>query len=367
MHHNNNYGSTSWDGELPKIPPHMQGTVDTNTASAPRLVTFYSEVYAYWSGKVTACKTSGDTSSAVYTWASYYSDLSSRAAHYYNNIVENPPPPTASNSENKSQSRFAPKVTSQPQTAPAPAPGPSSTQGPPKSFIGYAHRCLSQCTTETQRNSMKEMVEMTIRMALQNECMHDKNWNVEPLLPLYQETNKTSNDTDADTAASGKSYANAVSNSFANQGRTRSETSSLSRSETSDRSGRMHVYMAGENMEDASAQYSKVFFGAGAGAGAGVNCGIDKPLWEYLKQAGHSSDYDRELQERVFKVVSRGAGAGGEEAGGTCTEYSKEDARQVSLRFVLNAENIQKGEVLNIVSTFKYKRLLPEAGGETSD
>jgi hypothetical protein len=126
-----------------------------------------------------------------------------------------------------------------------------------------------------------------------------------------------------------------------------------------DRSGRMHVYMVGENMEDASAQYSKVFFGAGAG----VNCDIDKPLWEYLKQAGHSSDYDRELQERVFKVVSRGAG--GEEAG---TEYSKEDAHQVSLRFVLNAENIQKGEVLKIVSTFKYKRLLPEDdGGEISD
>jgi hypothetical protein len=78
--------------------------------------------------------------------------------------------------------------------------------------------------------------------------------------------------------------------------------------QASDRSGRMHVYMVGENMEDASAQYSKVFFGAGAG----VNCDIDKPLWEYLKQAGHSSDYDRELQERVFKVVSRGAG--GEEA-----------------------------------------------------
>jgi len=217
-------------GELPRIPPHMQGTMDTNTAPASRLVTFYSEVYAYWSGQVTACKTSGDTSSTAYTWAAYYSDLSSRAAHYYNNIVQNPPP-IASNSENKSQSRFAPKVTSQPQTAPAPAP--SSTQGPPKSFNGYAHRCLSQCTTESQKNSMKEMVEMTIRKALQNGYMHDKNWNVEPLLPLYQDTKKNN---DTDTAASGKSYANAVSNSFSNQGQ--SQSSSLSARELNSNSNR---------------------------------------------------------------------------------------------------------------------------------
>lgn len=48
------------------------------------------------------------------------------------------------------------------------------------------------------------------------------------------------------------------------------------RSQGDHRSGRMHVYMVGENMDDVSAEYSKVFFGVGAG----VNCDIDKPLWE---------------------------------------------------------------------------------------
>ena len=32
---------------------------------------------------------------------------------------------------------------------------------------------------------------------------------------------------------------------------------------------------------------------------------------------------------------------------------------------MLNAENIQKGEVLKIVSMLKYKGLLPEDGGES--
>ncbi len=186
--------------ELPRIPPHLQGTVDTTTAPASRLVTFYSEVYAYWSGQLAACKTSGDTISTAYQWAEYYSDLSSRAAHYYNNFVQNPPPSMTAKA-----------------ASPAPAPAGtalSPTRGPPKSFNDYAHRCMSQCSNETQRNSMKEMIEMTIRKALQNGYMHNKNWDAEPLLPLYKDSQKSNVAAPITTATTGKSYSNAVSNSF---------------------------------------------------------------------------------------------------------------------------------------------------------
>lgn len=193
--------------ELPKIPPHLEGTINTNTASAAQLVTLYSEVYAYWNGQVSACKTSGDTSSTAYQWAVYYTDLSSRAAHHYNYIK-------AQQGTGQGQHQ------GQSQPAPAPTAAPSIPQGgPPKSFQEYAHRCMKQCVTETQRNSMKAMVELTIRKSLQENSMHSKNWNVEPLLPLYQSiTSSASVSATATSSTVGKSYANALSNSFSNQG-----------------------------------------------------------------------------------------------------------------------------------------------------
>jgi Nuclear protein export factor len=45
---------------------------------------------------------------------------------------------------------------------------------------------MKQCTNETQRTSMKELIEMTIRKSLQDESMYTKDWKAEPLLPLYQ-------------------------------------------------------------------------------------------------------------------------------------------------------------------------------------
>jgi hypothetical protein len=122
-----------------------------------------------------------------------------------------------------------------------------------------------------------------------------------------------------------------------------------------DRSGRIHIHI-GDNAKDVSAQYSKVFYGAGAGE----NNDIDTPLWAFLKQARHPSEYDRDLEERVFKVLSNSAAR---EELGVCIEYSKEDAQQVTLRFVLNTENIQKGEVLTILSTFKDKHFNRGDGG----
>jgi hypothetical protein len=77
--------------DLPKIPPTLQGSLHLPTATAAQLVVFYSQVYAYWDAQVKSCKDSGDTTSATYQWAAYYSDLSSRAAHHYNAIKDMSP------------------------------------------------------------------------------------------------------------------------------------------------------------------------------------------------------------------------------------------------------------------------------------
>jgi hypothetical protein len=187
--------------ELPKIPPSIQGSINVSTATAKQLVTFYSEVYVYWNAQVSACTTSGDSSSTTRQWAVYYADLSSRAAHHYNSLQEE-----------QSQYQVQPK-----------APPMNSTNqgqgGPPKAFQEYAHRCMKQCVTNTQRNSMKTMVELTIRKSLLDGSMHYKNWNVEPLLALYHQPSNPSTISRETTTGStvGKSYINAVSNSFSNQ------------------------------------------------------------------------------------------------------------------------------------------------------
>lgn len=162
--------------ELPKIPPTLQGSLNLQTATASQLVVFYSKVYAYWDAQVQACKSSGDTSSAIYQWAAYYSDLSSRAAHHYNDLKDSRSG-VLDNSPAHSLKSVVPGA--------APAPASSVVAGPPLTFQDYAHRCMRQCVTETQRTAMKEMIEMTIRKSLQDGSLHVKNWTVEPLLPLY--------------------------------------------------------------------------------------------------------------------------------------------------------------------------------------
>jgi len=222
--------------DLPKIPAHLEGTIDPMNASAKQLTTFFSEVYQYWAGQTAACQTSGDTSSSAYQWANYYSDLSSRAAHHYNHLVKNPPPPPSSSSSSFSLST----VTA--NTAPAPAPisqrwgakanasnnnratansataTATTPMVPPKSFKDYAHRCLSQCISETQKKSMKELVEITIRNALQDGSMHKNNWDVEPLLAVYGSGSKKKEKKLVSSLSYGKSYANIVSKSISNKG-----------------------------------------------------------------------------------------------------------------------------------------------------
>lgn len=198
--------------DLPKIPPTLQGSLHLPTATAAQLVVFYSQVYAYWDAQVKSCKESGDTTSATYQWAVYYSDLSSRAAHHYNAIKDMSPWSSSSSSlgaggtfsnssstalstgtctGNFSTSAYssgtkqfhASSSSSSFSCAPAPA---AAVKGPPPSFQRYALACMKQCTNETQRTSMKELIEMTIRKSLQDGSMYTKDWKAEPLLPLYQ-------------------------------------------------------------------------------------------------------------------------------------------------------------------------------------
>jgi len=80
---------------------------------------------------------------------------------------------------------------------------------------------MKQCVTDTQKNAMKAMVELTIRKSLQDKSMHHRNWNLEPLLALYQPstTSSVTSISNGNTTKStvGKSYANVVSHSFSNQ------------------------------------------------------------------------------------------------------------------------------------------------------
>lgn len=170
---------------LPSIPPQLSNRLNVDTASASQLVPFYSEVYQYWASQVSACKISGDESSPSYQWAVYYADLSSRAAHHYNSIV---------NQETEAIKRAAASHNLSPYNQPSPSiivrqPATNihstSTSGPPESFKQFAHRCISQCTTETQKKAMKALIELRIRNSLKDGSMHTKNWNLEPLLPVY--------------------------------------------------------------------------------------------------------------------------------------------------------------------------------------
>jgi hypothetical protein len=185
------------DTPLPKVPTHMSNSIDVNTAPASKLVPFYSEVYQYWAAQVAACKNSGDESSSNYQWAAYYADLSSRAAHHYNSILKQEL--EAARSMSLQSTQFVQSSPSVMVTQPATTVNTNTVGPPPESFKQYAHRCMAQCTTETQNKAMKALIELKIKKSLQDGSMHVRNWNVEPLLPLYI------------SKQDGKTYANVVS------------------------------------------------------------------------------------------------------------------------------------------------------------
>lgn len=199
--------------DLPKIPPILEGTLHLPTATAAQLVVFYSQVYAHWDGQVKACKEAGDTSSATYQWAVYYSDLSSRAAHHYNAIKDVAAPRslgTATSTMNASGGGGSSSSSTNHVQSCAPSSSSPAVKGPPVSFQNYALECIRQCTNETQRNSMKELIELTIRKSLQDGSMYTKNWKAEPLLPLYQQHQQQQQQQRNQSGK--KSYASIVSN-----------------------------------------------------------------------------------------------------------------------------------------------------------
>lgn len=185
------------DTPLPKLPSHLSNSIDVNTAPASKLVPFYSEVYQYWAAQVAACKNSGDESSSNYQWAVYYADLSSRAAHHYNSILQQEL--NTSHSVTQQTAQFIHPSSSVVVTQPATTVNTNNVGPPPESFKQYAHRCMAQCTTDTQNKAMKALIELKIRKSLKDGSMHVRNWNVEPLLPLYV------------SKQDGKTYANVVS------------------------------------------------------------------------------------------------------------------------------------------------------------
>ena len=79
-----------------------------------------------------------------------------------------------------------------------PANKMSSSNAPRKDphecFVKWVNRCLSHCATSTQRTSMEDLVETLFE---DGSMTIDKNWDVEPLLPLFQKQTDSQNHEDS--------------------------------------------------------------------------------------------------------------------------------------------------------------------------
>jgi hypothetical protein len=181
--------------DLPKVPSHIP-VLNPETTPISDLVTHYSEIYQHYAQQVDSYKATNDVRCAGYKWAEYYADLSTRAAHHYNDYMQ------------KQQVHQQTRNNQQSHNGSAGGVG-----APPKSFQEYAHRNLSRCIDHTQKSAMTELIQMTIRKAVQDRTMHTKHWDKEPLLPLptvaVTVTSSTSAHTRTRTSAnSSSSYSN---------------------------------------------------------------------------------------------------------------------------------------------------------------
>jgi hypothetical protein len=187
--------------DLPKVPPHMKPLDDDgnndnngdNGASVSERVTFYSAIYAHYDSIIQSCRQRKDFASSEYQWAEYYADLSTRAAHHYNNLVQSSAA-TNTNSSSTTNSATTSTTNSTTNNHGSQISNTRNTQSqqsrnqnkkpPPASFQQFAHLNLKQCSTQSQKTAMTELIQLTIQQAMQNGTMHTKHWDNEPLLPL---------------------------------------------------------------------------------------------------------------------------------------------------------------------------------------
>eukprot|EP00551_Chaetoceros_affinis_P008835 CAMPEP_0203666378 /NCGR_PEP_ID=MMETSP0090-20130426/3427_1 /ASSEMBLY_ACC=CAM_ASM_001088 /TAXON_ID=426623 /ORGANISM="Chaetoceros affinis, Strain CCMP159" /LENGTH=946 /DNA_ID=CAMNT_0050530239 /DNA_START=153 /DNA_END=2993 /DNA_ORIENTATION=+ len=172
--------------DLPKVPPHITPILDPNTAPTSDLVTYYSTIYQHYAQRLQELSSTGSNGDkgSDYQWAEYYADLSTRAAHHYNDLLQQ------EQKEEQGQGQGPSESQGQAQQNYSHSPGPGGANGnggggaPPPSFQEYAHRNLSRCGNDTQKSAMTELIQMTIKRAVQDGSMFHKRWETEPLLPL---------------------------------------------------------------------------------------------------------------------------------------------------------------------------------------
>ena len=183
--------------QLPPTPPHMTEPNLSNTAVA-HLVTHFSLVYQYYSGQereqraIMAGAKDGARAEAerCASWADFYADQSSRAAHHYNDIKEGrvpvaaaltlaPPPvklPVAK------PMAAAPIVTSSPKFENE--PGKSVTSKSTASFKRFRKRNVAACQSKDERVRVKAKLKEMFRFAVSNHSLQTVDWDAEPLIPL---------------------------------------------------------------------------------------------------------------------------------------------------------------------------------------
>jgi SAC3 family protein LENG8/THP3 len=143
-------------------------------------------------------------------WIQYYSDQSSRAAHYFHENPTKPdgvpfdlPPPPPNNDASignvqqgmgkngvaaPSASVATPTVSlarsSTSSNVSSGAPAAQQEEDDPSGLKRYVQNCLQQCTSQEQKREMQAEVEKVIAISLQDGTFHSKNWDAEPWLRL---------------------------------------------------------------------------------------------------------------------------------------------------------------------------------------
>eukprot|EP00542_Grammatophora_oceanica_P006211 CAMPEP_0194066152 /NCGR_PEP_ID=MMETSP0009_2-20130614/85862_1 /TAXON_ID=210454 /ORGANISM="Grammatophora oceanica, Strain CCMP 410" /LENGTH=772 /DNA_ID=CAMNT_0038719075 /DNA_START=99 /DNA_END=2418 /DNA_ORIENTATION=- len=195
----------AWNGNS-WVPQNQQqhstysshSTYATNTQThdqqnAVELQTQYTNYYHGWKAKEDAerkraASLYGDAKQEAErqsSWAKYYSEQASRAAHHYHNTPSvpfphqlPPAPPLAS------------ATTSQPtQQQPPPTRSlsvASATQSPNDGMKEYVHRSLQQCQGRAKDalQAMQKQVEAMISQVCRDGTLHTIDWANKPLLPL---------------------------------------------------------------------------------------------------------------------------------------------------------------------------------------
>lgn len=234
----------------PAPPGHPAELAPTGNEDPSLLVTRYSLYYQSWKGQADEQRgkannlppgSEREEASRKAQWADYYANQSSTSAHYYNGLVQQkqrqggtpqPPPPQPQRpDQNQQPQQYSPgqqpkrksrwsdraptKVTDHAPKLSGPPASPAakdSNDPPPESLKRYVHRCLSRCTTDTQRSTIQAEVERMISENIRANTMHSTDWDSARLLPLPNGSGDGARPVSASSSGTPSSWENCAQN-----------------------------------------------------------------------------------------------------------------------------------------------------------